>query len=339
MQLRIACNGLVETLGRVYSGQVDHAFTAHPKIDPVTGEMFFFGYNVSTKPHLWYSRTDAAGKITADFPVELPEGIMAHDFAITEKSAIFLDVPLVFTPEAMVKERRLPFTYRKDRPARFGVLDRYAKDASTIRWFSTEPCMIFHVCNAWEEGDVIELYACCFNNFSLDTFNSVKDSDPYLSRIVLNLKTGETQYYRLSPVPGDFPAIPVSLVGRKTRYGYVGAMEPNDNGIPRFIGAAKIDLAAAGQGDSLKGILYHGDGRLGGEAFFVPAAGGTEEDDGYLMTFVHDDVKEESQLVIYDAKTMSSKPVTVLKMPQRVPHGFHCTWVTEEQMKELNAAA
>ncbi len=33
------------------SGKLDHAFTAHPKIDPDTREMFYFGYSTERAPH------------------------------------------------------------------------------------------------------------------------------------------------------------------------------------------------------------------------------------------------------------------------------------------------
>lgn len=46
-QLRIACEGLISSLGRVtFDGRMGHAFTAHPKVDPATGELFGFGYGV-----------------------------------------------------------------------------------------------------------------------------------------------------------------------------------------------------------------------------------------------------------------------------------------------------
>lgn len=45
----------------------------------------------------------------------------------------------------MVKEGTLPFKFDKKRVARFGMLPRYARDASEIRWFETEGVMCFHV--------------------------------------------------------------------------------------------------------------------------------------------------------------------------------------------------
>jgi len=76
-QLRIACEGVVSTIGRVtFGGKVTHAFTAHPKIDPVTQEMFAFGYAVDKAPYLWYMRYTPKGELVSDFPVPLPAGVM-----------------------------------------------------------------------------------------------------------------------------------------------------------------------------------------------------------------------------------------------------------------------
>jgi carotenoid cleavage dioxygenase len=69
-----------------------------------------------------------------------------------------------------------------------------------------------------------------------------------------------------------------------------------------------------------------GRGRMPGEPVFVPAANGKNEDDGYLMTFVHDASTDTSEFVIMDASTMSDEPVATVHLP-RVPHGFHGSWV------------
>ena len=31
-----------------------------------------------------------------------------------------------------------------------------------VRWFELPPMMIFHVANAWQEGDLVKVFACCF---------------------------------------------------------------------------------------------------------------------------------------------------------------------------------
>ena len=57
------------------------------------------------------------------------------------------------------------------------------------------------------------------------------------------------------------------------------------------------------------------------------------EDDGYVLTFVHDEIKGQSELVCYNAKTFSSKPVARVKLPQRVPYGFHSNFMDEWQFR------
>lgn len=115
------------------------------------------------------------------------------------------------------------------------------------------------------------------------------------------------------------------------RYAYVAAMQANDSGVPAFIGVAKYDLQA-GAGPALVATALHGPRRVGGEAAFVPRPGGTKEDDGYLLTYVTDEQTLQSELVVYDAASMSSTPLARLRMPRRVPSGFHGTWVPQEQL-------
>jgi carotenoid cleavage dioxygenase-like enzyme len=64
---------------------------------------------------------------------------------------------------------------------------------------------------------------------------------------------------------------------------------------------------AADPSQSVVGLVEFGPGRLGGEAYFVPAGEGGAEDDGYLLTFVHDESTNKTDLAVFDAKSMSSK--------------------------------
>jgi carotenoid cleavage dioxygenase len=359
--LKIACSGLVETIDRItFDGKLNNkankrpaSFTAHPKIDPETGEMFAFAYSVEQAPYLWFTRINPHGKVVADFPVPGLRGpIMMHDFALTQNHVIFIDAPLFFKPEVMIKKGTLPFDFDKTCPMRLGVMKRDldSADENSVMWFTLEPGMCFHVANAWEttstsesSGSIknkkkkeIEVYLCCFKDFSLDQFTATSaDSEPHLTRVTLNLETGEVQSQQLLDLCGDFPTVPASLVGRPTRYTYVATFNTSAFGSPVFYGVAKVDLTAASAKYATVGLIEHGKGRVGGECFFVKASGeNNEEDDGYLITYVYDEMKKESECVVYDAKTMSSTPVARVSLAgHRVPYGFHCTWVSEEQLK------
>lgn len=351
--LKIACNGLLNTVGRLSAVGIGAGggaapphpavFTAHPKVDPVTGEMFAFGYSVSEAPWMWFYRLDAGGRLAADVPVPGLRGpMMAHDCALTEHYMVFADVPMFFKPELMVKQGSLPFEFDGVAPLRLGVMDRGvtspAAAEAAMRWFTLDPLMCFHVANAWEvpgsAGRRVEVALCAFRQFSLGAFTLTGPaSQPYLYRAVLDLDTGAATCEQLCDVPGDFPVVPPSLVGRPCRFAYLAAVEPDAAGMPTFYGLLKVDLAAAGPGTAVAGLIRHGAKRTGGEASFVPRRGAVAEDDGYLVTYVHDGGSNLSELVVYDARTMAAQPVARVALRRRVPHGFHGAWVTAEQLE------
>ncbi len=93
----------LDTYGEyTYNSKLQSAFTAHPKVDPVTGEMMFFGYSFAP-PYLHYSTVSAEGELLKTVPIELPMGVMMHDFAITANYTIFMDLPMTFNPMRMQK--------------------------------------------------------------------------------------------------------------------------------------------------------------------------------------------------------------------------------------------
>jgi carotenoid cleavage dioxygenase-like enzyme len=100
--LRVLEDGDIETASRLdYDKKLNHAFTAHPKIDPKTGEMFTFGYH-QTQACVTYRVISKDGVMGHPVSITLPRSIMMHDFAITKNYAIFLDCPLYFNPKVLV---------------------------------------------------------------------------------------------------------------------------------------------------------------------------------------------------------------------------------------------
>lgn len=343
--LRVLEDGDLQTLGMLdYDKRLAHSFTAHPKVDPITGEMFTFGYS-HTPPYVTYRVISKDGFMHDPVPITIPEPVMMHDFAITENYAIFMDLPLYFRPKEMVKDKKLIFSFDSTKKARFGVLPRYAKNESLIRWFELPNCFVFHNANAWEEGDEVFLITCRLENPDLDMVSGgVKDKlenfSNELYEMRFNMKSGLASQRKLSGSAVDFPRVNENYTGRRQRYVY-GTMLDS---IAKVKGIVKFDLHAepdASQtklevGGTVQGIFDLGPGRFGSEAIFVPRESGTtgEEDDGYLIFFVHDENTGKSSVHVIDAKTMSADPVAVVELPNRVPYGFHAFFVTEEQLKE-----
>ena len=106
---------------------------------------------------------------------------------------------------------------------------------------------------------------------------------------------------------------------------------------PRCVAGPKGQIGASGESrESVASCCVFGprnrsdasgEGCESGEAVFAPCIGGSEEDDGYVICFVYDPVSETSECQIIDARNFEAQPVARIKIPQRVPHGFHASWV------------
>ena len=75
-----------------------------------------------------------------------------------------------------------------------------------------------------------------------------------------------------------------------------------------------------------------GPGRHSAEPVFVPKQAATAEDDGYLFTYVYDEQKNTSDLLILDAQDMARPPIAEVHLPVRVPYGFHGNWVADSEV-------
>ncbi|MDZ8189292.1 MAG: carotenoid oxygenase family protein [Nostoc sp. ChiSLP02] len=316
----------LDTIGEyTYNGKLVSNFTAHPKVDAVTGEMIFFGYSTFAPPYLKYSVVSAQGELLWTVPIDLPIGVMMHDFAITENYTIFMDLPFTFSPERAQRGEPVAM-FERDRPSRFGILPRHGNN-SNIRWFESPSCYVFHTLNAYEEGDEVVLIACRMTSTTVliadDSQPDPEANIPRLYRWRFNLSTGTVREEMLDDVASEFPRVNENLLGRQTRYGYTNKMA--NSPLPLFEGIIKYDLSS---GNSQ--IHEYGKGRYGGEAVFAPRPGATAEDDGWLMTFVHDENSNTSELVVVNAQDVTAEPVARIIIPQRVPYGFHGAWVAQE---------
>lgn len=319
----------LETIGiQTYNGKLSSSFTAHPKVDPVTGEMITYGYSLAEPPFLQYSLVSSDGELLWTIPIDLPQGVLMHDCAITQHYTIFLDLPLTFSVERL--QRGEPaLMFERDQPARFGIMPRHG-DKNSIRWFEAPSCYIFHTLNAYEEGDEVVLIACRMSSTNVlvndSAFSDPEGDIPRLHQWRFNLTTGTVKEENLEPTPSEFPALNDRWLGYPTRYGYTAQMANSET--PLFSGVIKHDFQ-----EKISEFHSFGEGRYGGDPSFVPRPGSTQEDDGWLLSLVHDHQSETSELLVIDAKNFTADPIARVMIPQRVPYGFHSAWVTEQQLQ------
>ncbi|MGL4553642.1 MAG: carotenoid oxygenase family protein [Gemmataceae bacterium] len=307
----------LDTVGRfTFGGQLRHACTAHPKVDPRTGELFLFGYQ-PVKPYVRYSVADASGAIVHTTAIDIPRAVMMHDFAVTATRAVFMDLPMPFSFGGLLGGS--PFRFEPKYGARFGILPRRGR-GDEVKWFDAEPCYVFHTFNAHDDGDAVVLLGCRMTSFPSEikppsrmTARELKESaTPYRWRF--DLKTGKTTEGPIDDVAADFPRVNDALAGRATRFGY--AMRLSMDAVHKYDFERKTTSAHA-----------FGRGRLGGEPVFVPRPGATGEDDGWLVAYVHDADAGRSEMVLLDARDLAAEPVARVMLPGRVPFGFHGAWV------------
>ena len=306
-----------------FGGTLTDSMTAHPKICPSTGELHFFGCGNIFEPHVSYHRADADGRLTVSRPIEVPALTLMHDFALTAQYVVFLDLPLLFNLGVALTrpyQRDLPYRWDDQYRARVGVLRR-DDPYGQLRWFDIDPCFVFHIANAYDlassGGNALVLEVLRYDE--MWRRNSDFGSDAALWRWTINLDTGVVEERQLDDRGVEFPRVDDRLAGTAARY----SVAVGSGALVRY------DL----QGDTAIEHRFdrggHGSPGAPGEAVFAPAAGQPDELSGWYLTYVYDEQTDSSDLVIIDASDFAADPVARIRMPRRVPHGFHGNWIPD----------
>lgn len=304
-----------------FGGKLAGPMTAHPKVDPSTGEMVFFGYS-PFPPFLRVHTADAAGNLVRSDDVDLPAPVMMHDFAVSERRIVLFDLPAVFDLEAMMSGGE-GIRWDPSNGARIGVIDRRAERAEPV-WIEVDPFWMFHVLNAHDDGAEVIVEGCRSPRLNVG-FGGAELAEPVfpkLHRWRIDVAAGTVVDEPLDDRPGDFPRINDQRAGFPTRYGYVAHARSWGTEVVEFDGVVKHDLA-----NDTSEVVTYGKTAVAGEAAFAPDPNRSDEDAGWLMNFVYEPETDASDLVILDAQALEE--VARIEMPRRVPSGFHGAWLPD----------
>ena len=296
--------------------------TAHPKIDPDTGELIWFRSSWA-EPYLVYGVMDADGVTTVEQSVPLPAQSppsgppMMHDFAITEQYSLLLDLSVAYDLSLFERGLTIPIRWHDERAARIGLLRRAGGD---VRWFSISPCFIQHVANAWETGDGrVVLDAVRYESFlRLEGETFVPDPLGRLWRFEIDLNSGSVREHEICAEYIEMPRINEAHTGRPYRYVY-SVLQPTDQ---EMRGIAKVDV---GNGETQKWLPPPGD--QNSEPVFVPDPDRADaEDGGWLMFCTYRAHADSSDVVILDAQNLQ-QTIATIPLARRIPAGFHGAWL------------
>lgn len=311
----------LETIGvEDFGGKLPRNVSAHSKVDPVTGEFVFFDYALY-EPKMSFGTVSADNRLTHFQEIDLPGPRLPHDMGLTENYVILHDLPVIFTDSAI--RNRLWQIRVADQPTRFGVVPR---KGGAVKWFEFPTCYIYHVINCWEDGDEVVMTACKMvqNGFDPDpaAFGPYAPmvavlalrAQPFIWR--MNMKTGHGTETQIDDALSEFPVVNLDHSTRKTRNSYHVVMD--DTVLQRYSALLKYDLST-GRSERHE----FGPGVFGSEPAFAPSS--AREDDGWVVT-ITSDLDGASEARIIDPANFSGAPVARVKLPQRVPAGFHGTW-------------
>ncbi|XWS49445.1 hypothetical protein CRYUN_Cryun12cG0004300 [Craigia yunnanensis] len=251
--VRLTSSGDIETLCRHdFDGKLFRSMTAHPKVDPDTGETFAFRYGNIRRPFPTYFYFDANGNKQPD-------------------------VPLWFNP--------------------------------------------IHVINAWDEDYGNAIFMIAPNILSVEHILDRMDLvQALVEKVRIDLKTDSN---KASTRNLDFAVINPAYVAKRNKYVYAALGDP----MPKISGVVKLDVSKGDLKECTVGSRMYGAAWCyGGEPFFVAKEPGNpeaEEDDGYVLSFVHNEKTGESRLLVMDAKSADLDVLAEVKLPQRLPYGFH----------------
>ncbi|MEU7410323.1 carotenoid oxygenase family protein [Streptomyces sp. NPDC042638] len=332
-------DGELNTVGTYdFRGTLDGAFTAHTKFDAYAGELHAVAYH-PTWDHVRHLVVDPAGRVARTTRIPVPDAPMMHDFALTERHVVLFDLPVTFDAAAAGRGAPVPYVWNRHHPTRVGVMPR---TGGPVRWFGIDPVFHSHTLNAYDEGGsvVVDLmaYPAPFHVARHGVGGPYAPGTARLERWTVDLRHGRVRQRVLDDRPQEFPRVNEALVSRRHRYGYTAAAAEMTAAYVTPDGGDPPDDAFSNA--LLKHDLLRGTTEVhrlprsaaAGEAVFVPrdaADRRAAEDDGYAIAYVHDPDRGAADLLIVAARDFTGEPVARVRLPGRVPLGFHGSWIPD----------
>ena len=308
--------------------------SAHPKVDPATGELLFFNY-ATTEPYLHYGVVDAANDVAHYTPIDLPGPRLPHDMAFTENFAILNDCPLFWDADLLARGVHA-VRFHPDLPTRIGVLPRRGTN-DDIRWFEAVADLRAaldqrlrgrrrgrrrRLLRAQPRSDDRAGRAGDRSPGRDDAerrmfrFLDATALDPVPYRWRLDLRTGavkeEIAVRRRERVRHDQrwpprPALPLLLLARSAaRMVPVRRAPAHRRRRPeRPTSTSPTTVCSSARRRWRRG----------------PAA--RAEDDGYVVTFTTDINDDRSECLVFDAADLAAGPLARVQLPERICTGTH----------------
>ncbi|MBW4469694.1 MAG: carotenoid oxygenase family protein [Stenomitos rutilans HA7619-LM2] len=326
----------LDTLGLDDLGGLDGAtYSAHPKRDPKTGDIFNFGLSFGQHGTLNLYRSDASGKVRQHNKIPLQGLPIIHDCVMAGQYLIFCVSPVrlnALPVLAMLKSYSEALSWQPEKGTEIVVVDRTTLEV--VSRSGAEPWYQWHFGNGGElaDGSIV--------------FDLVRYPDFQTNQFLKEVATGHTEtlakgtlwQLRLDPQTGkvlessqvvdrscEFPTVQPQQVGEPSRYTYLSLHRPGaDLQRELFSTIARFDYQTATLTEA-----DCGTNRYASEPIYAPDA--ETVDRGWVLTVVYDGNTDRSEAWIFDHDRLDEEPVCKLALPHVVPPGFHGTWKGKDE--------
>ncbi|MCP5145926.1 MAG: carotenoid oxygenase family protein [Gammaproteobacteria bacterium] len=318
--------------------------TAHPEIDPRTGELFMHGFfsRGGIAPEIAYWVVDQDGGLVREFEVTPPYASMIHDIAVTGEHIVFPVMPT--TPDDRRMRRGGPiFQWDDSLPSYLGVMRRDG-DGSDIRWFKGPPQWMYHIMNAWTDGGHIHIDCCVSEIQSFPFFTDINGklyeptrARPKLTRWSIDLNgPDEFTSTRFFDRQCEYPRVDDRFQMAPYRHGYLLFTDPDRRAEATtrrsgqaFNSIARFDMTSG----TLVESWFVGEASAPMEPQFVPRSDDAPEGSGWILMVVNRYAEGRSDLVVLDAQNLAQGPVAIAKLSLRARAAFHGCWVSAAQLQ------
>jgi carotenoid cleavage dioxygenase len=317
----------LETIAHnAFDGTLRNAFSAHPHVDPATGEAHAICYRGDVQDKVWHVVIDAAGRCIREEPIAVSDGPSIHDCAITSNYVLVFDLPVTFSMKTLLAGYRFPYLWNPKHAARVGLLPRAGK-AADIVWVPVDPCYVFHPANAFETDDgkvIVDVVA--HETMFAESRRGPDSPASRLERWTIDPAVGKTTRTVLLDHDQEFPRYDERRTAAPYRYIYSVAL-PRAGAVEMAIADTRLFRYDIESGETL--TRDFGADCHPGEFVFVPRSDNGAEDDGWLIGLVIDKAADTTALHILNADDFGGAPQAIIHLPHRIPPGFHGNWVAD----------
>jgi len=305
-------------------------YSAHPKVDPISGHIYNFGISIGAQPKLNLYVSDRSGKVIKSTQAKLPRLTTVHDFLMVGKYLIFCINPIEIQPLPILLQLASyseSIRWKPELGTQIMVFDR--ENLSLVSNFTTEPWYQWHFGNGYVDANghiICDLVR--YPDFGTNEFlREVASGETYteaigtLWQLVIDPNAGKLiSSDRLSDRSCEFPLVESSQVGQEWRYTYLAVHKPNAVLSRELVGTI-------GRFDRHTNTLTTAD--LAHHLYPTEPIHVVDKFDaskGWIVTVIYDGKQHQSEVWIFDCDRLDESPVCRLRLPSVVPMGFHGTW-------------